>query len=180
MTGIVPLERLDWAQRCEAADILRRALLRWHAYQETGEAEAELASFFANPERFGLAILEDAHLRGWIGAIRVYDHGWELHPLAVDPDHQRRGFGTRLVQALEARGRMEKVCTLYLGSDDEFFATNAGGVDLYPGIDRHIRKLEVTGDHPVTFYRKLGFTVVGLLPDVNGPGKPDIFLAKRL
>jgi len=29
-------------------------------------------------------------------------------------------------------------------------------------------------------HRRLGFVVVGLLPDANGPGRPDIFMAKRL
>ena len=32
----------------------------------------------------------------------------------------------------------------------------------------------------LTFWRRHGYRVVGLLPDVNGPGRPDILLAKRL
>jgi aminoglycoside 6'-N-acetyltransferase I len=53
-------------------------------------------------------------------------------------------------------------------------------VDLYGNIAKRIEEIAVTGDHPLSFYRRLGFHVVGLLPDVNGPGKPDIWLAKRL
>ena len=34
--------------------------------------------------------------------------------------------------------------------------------------------------HPFAFYQRLGYEVVGLLPDVNGPGRPDILMAKRL
>jgi len=34
--------------------------------------------------------------------------------------------------------------------------------------------------HALTFYRRHGYRVVGVLPDVNGPGRPDIFMAKRL
>jgi aminoglycoside 6'-N-acetyltransferase I len=30
------------------------------------------------------------------------------------------------------------------------------------------------------FYRKLGFVIVGVVPDANGPGKPDILMAKRV
>jgi aminoglycoside 6'-N-acetyltransferase I len=34
--------------------------------------------------------------------------------------------------------------------------------------------------HPYEFYKKVGFTIVGVLPDANGFGKPDIFMAKRV
>jgi aminoglycoside 6'-N-acetyltransferase I len=30
------------------------------------------------------------------------------------------------------------------------------------------------------FHQKLGYTVVGVVPDANGPGKPDISMAKRV
>ena len=35
-------------------------------------------------------------------------------------------------------------------------------------------------DHPFEFYLRLGFRIAGVLPDANGFGKPDIFLAKRV
>jgi hypothetical protein len=34
--------------------------------------------------------------------------------------------------------------------------------------------------HPLAFYRALGYTLVGVVPDANGPGKPDLLLAKRV
>jgi len=34
--------------------------------------------------------------------------------------------------------------------------------------------------HALTFYRRHGYRIVGVLPDVNGPGRPDILMAKRL
>ena len=34
--------------------------------------------------------------------------------------------------------------------------------------------------HPYEFYQRCGFTIVGVVPDANGLGKPDILLAKRV
>lgn len=181
MIEIAPFEELIETQRRAAADIFVRALAPWpSAHQTLNEAKLEINSFLKNPERLALAALEENALRGWIGAIRNYDHGWELHPLVVDPDHARRGIGTQLVRALEEKARAQSVCTLYVGTDDEFGGTNIFGKDLYPNISAHMRNLAPAEGHPFVFYRKLGFSVVGLLPDVNGPGKPDIFMAKRI
>ena len=119
---------------------------------------------------------------GWIGGMPIY-RGlvWELHPIVVAESHRRQGIGRALVDDLEravvARGGL----TLYLGSDDENDETSVSGIDLYgdvPGAVRDLRK--VRGEHPIEFYRRLGFRVVGVLPDANGRGKPDIFFAKRL
>jgi aminoglycoside 6'-N-acetyltransferase I len=35
-------------------------------------------------------------------------------------------------------------------------------------------------NHPFTFYERLGYHIVGVIPDANGIGKPDILMAKRL
>ena len=180
MTEIIGFEALDAQQYAAAAAILRAALVRWNAYQMPGEAEGEVATFQRDPERLALAAVDGGRVQGWIGAIRVYDFGWELHPLVVAPEHQRRGIGTFLLGALEARAREDGILTLYAGSDDPFGGTTAYGRDLFPAIAETIRSLDVIGDHPIGFYRKAGFAVVGVLPEVNGPGKPDILLAKRL
>jgi aminoglycoside 6'-N-acetyltransferase I len=34
--------------------------------------------------------------------------------------------------------------------------------------------------HPYEFYQKMGFSLVGVIPDADGLGKPDIILAKRV
>jgi aminoglycoside 6'-N-acetyltransferase I len=71
--------------------------------------------------------------------------------------------------------------TLWLGSDDENGETSLADVDLYvdpAAAIRDFRKLR--GDHPCEFYLRLGFRVVGVLPDANGVGKPDVFFAKRV
>jgi aminoglycoside 6'-N-acetyltransferase I len=45
-------------------------------------------------------------------------------------------------------------------------------VDLRPDDESAI--------HPYEFYQKLGYVIVGVIPDANGPGKPDILMAKSL
>jgi hypothetical protein len=71
--------------------------------------------------------------------------------------------------------------TVYLGSDDDgpTPGTSAGGVDLFPDVLSHAASLRVI-DHPIGFYRREGFEVIGLIPDANGPGKPDVLMAKRI
>lgn len=86
-----------------------------------------------------------------------------------------------LVQDLERVVASRGAVTLWLGSDDENDETNLSGVNLYadvPGAIRGFRKLR--GEHPCEFYLRLGFHVVGVMPDANGAGRPDIFFAKRI
>jgi aminoglycoside 6'-N-acetyltransferase I len=104
---------------------------------------------------------------------------WELHPLVVRHDLQRRGIGRALVTDLEARVRERGAITLWLGSDDETGMTTLAGVDLYPDVLAHLARIENLRGHPYEFYQRLGFSIVGAMPDANGFGKPDIYMAKR-
>jgi aminoglycoside 6'-N-acetyltransferase I len=83
---------------------------------------------------------------------------------------------TDLEEQVKARGGL----TLWLGTDDENKMTTLAGVDLYPNVLEHVANIRNLRGHPYEFYQKLGFTIVGVLPDANGLGKPDIFMAKSL
>jgi len=118
---------------------------------------------------------------GWIAGMPRYDgRVWEIHPLVVRLDRRHRGIGRALVADLECEARKRQGLTLYLGSDDENARTTIGGVDLYPGVLRKLAGIESRHDHPFEFYRRMGFEVVGVVPDANGFGKPDILMAKRI
>ena len=116
---------------------------------------------------------------GWIGGLATYDgHVWELHPLVVRRDCRGQGIGRALVADFELRVRDRGASTIYLGADDENGRTSIGGHDLYPDPLHAAANVVGAAQHPLEFYRRLGFVVVGVLPDANGFGKPDIFMAK--
>lgn len=178
---LIDLNEADDYQRREAVRILQIALAHVpSAWKDLASATEEVRAFVDNPERLGLLGAEGGEVRGWIGAIRQSGCAWELHPLVVDPAFQRRGWGTRLVTALEEAARAEGVVTLWLGTDDDFGGTNLYGQDLYPDVLGHLLRLRATAGHPFTFYQRLGYTVTGVFPDADGLGKHDILMAKRI
>ena len=128
-----------------------------------------------------VAIDDAGTVLGWIGGRPGYDgHVWELHPLVIRPDRQRQGIGRTLVADLEAQVRARDGLTLWLGSDDEDGMTSLSGVDLYDDLPGHLARIRNLKGHPYDFYLKCGFVVAGVVPDANGPGKPDILMAKRV
>jgi len=174
---LVDLKDLSLAQQGEAARVLREALAPITAsFQET--ADAEVQGFLTEPDCGAIAALDGDKVVGWIGWLKGYPTAWELHPLAVDPPRQRQGVGAALVAALEDRARASGVLTLWLGADDETGGTNLFGRALFPNVAGRMDGIEAGPPHPLEFYRRQGFEVVGLIPDANGPGRPDILMAK--
>ncbi len=134
------------------------------------------------PENICRAALDESgELLGWIGGQPVYDGKvWELHPLVVRPERQGEGIGRALVADFEAQVAALGGLTVMLGTDDEAGLTSLGGVDLYPNPLAHLAAMSNRRRHPYEFYLRCGFAVVGVIPDANGLGKPDILLAKRV
>lgn len=144
-------------------------------------ALAEVRESFKAGRISRVACNSDGDVLGWIGGIPTYDgRVWELHPLVVKSAHHGRGIGRALVADLEVRVAERGGLTLWLGSDDVNGMTTLAGVDLYPDLLGHLGDIRNLQGHPYEFYTKLGFSLSGVMPDANGPGKPDIFLAKRI
>lgn len=128
-----------------------------------------------------IAINEQGQVLGFIGGISQYrGKVWEIHPLVVHNSHQRKGIGRLLIKDLEIQASVRGGLTLFAGSDDENCMTSLSEGNLYPEVLKHLSEIKNLKGHPYEFYLKLGFTIVGCLPDANGPGKPDIYLAKKI
>lgn len=178
---ILAFAKLSEAQREQAAEILVQAFTHEpSAWKTMDEARTEVATFLRGKERMAWAVIENGKLIGWIGAIVDSVHQWELHPLAVDPAAQNCGYGTRLVRALEGAAKSAGVATIWLGTDDGFGGTNLFDTDLYPDVLGRLKTLTPATRHPFSFYQRLGYAVVGVLPDANGFGRHDILMAKRI
>ena len=169
--------------RVDAAAALLHETFRGRTgdWQDLESARSEVLQSFDDDAISRVAVDESSSVVGWIGGIPMYSGNvWEIHPLVVAEQHQRQGIGRALVQDLEDRVRAKGALTLWAGSDDEHDETSLSAVDLYsdlPGAIRDIRNLK---RHPYEFYLRVGFKIVGVMPDANGVGKPDIFLAKRI
>lgn len=166
----------------QAAELLYTGFKdHWPAAWPTVESAQDEVEECMEDERICLGLLDGQSLVGWIGGMPEYGgHVWELHPLVVDPAARCQGHGRRLVNALETEARAQGGLTLYLGSDDEDGMTSLAQVDLYDRTWEHIRDIKNYKGHPYQFYERLGFCIVGVVPDANGLGRPDILMAKSL
>lgn len=166
----------------QAAVLLRDAFRnRTQDWQDLDSTRQEVLASLA-ADRISRVLLDDSgKVLGWIGGIPIYGgRVWELHPIVVGEAHRRRGIGRALVQDLERLVERRGALTLWAGSDDENDETSLSGTDLYLDIPGSIRDIKNLRGHPYEFYLRLGFRVTGVMPDANGRGKPDIFLAKRV
>jgi aminoglycoside 6'-N-acetyltransferase I len=165
------------------------AIILMEAFRETSpnswrelESAWEEVVEFLSPDRIArLALDERNQVLGWIGGNPLYDGNvWELHPLAVHPRYQGQGVGRALVQDFEQQVYQRGGSTIFLGTDDEIGSTSLANVDLYPDVWTHLRAIRSLRRHPFEFYQKLGFIITGVIPDANGPGRPDILMCKRV
>lgn len=145
------------------------------------DAREEVLEMLAPDRICRIALADDGTVVGWIGGIPEYDGNvWELHPLVVRTDQRGRGIGRALVLNLEDQARARGAMTVMLGTDDVTGMTSLSGVDLYSDVWHHIHRIRNIRSHPYEFYQKLGYTIIGVMPDANGYGNPDIYMAKRV
>lgn len=145
------------------------------------EALAEVRGMLAKDRICRIAVDKDGNVVGWIGGIPEYDGNiWELHPLVVKVDQQQQGIGRKLVQDFEQQVKQRGGLTVRLGTDDEDGMTSLSNTNLYEDTWDKIADIQNLKGHPYEFYQKLGYTIIGVMPDANGRGKPDIIMGKKI
>jgi aminoglycoside 6'-N-acetyltransferase I len=122
---------------------------------------------------------DDAEPLGWVSCVHAYGHVWEIHPLLVRVTQHRRGYGARLLADIELLAAARGAGVLIVGTADETGATSLGGVDLYLDPIGALANLTADPSHPVGFWLHMGYSLVGVTPDAEGPGLPTLNLAKR-
>lgn len=173
---IVTLTKDDLTYLDAGATLLRQAFPQAYASSARQEMETCLQE-----GKIALGAIEEGQLVGFVGAMPQYGQtGWELHPLVVDPGYRRRGYGRDLCLALEEKVKVKGCLTLFLGSDDEDQSTSLSDTDLYEDTFTKIENIKNYKNHAYEFYMAIGYKIVGVIPDANGRGKPDIWLAKGL
>jgi aminoglycoside 6'-N-acetyltransferase I len=151
------------------------------SWSDLESALEEVRESFAAGRISRVALDKDGTVLGWIGGISHYrGHVWELHPLVVRVSQQGQGIGRALVADLEERVRERGGLTITLGTDDETGQTTLAGIDLFPHVWEHVTQIKNLKRHPYEFYQKQGYVIVGVMPDANGLGKPDILMAKSV
>jgi len=165
----------------QTARLLFESFVTPEAWPDMAAALEEVHESFTDGRISRVAVDEEGNVIGWISGISQYGGNvWELHPLAASVLHRDQGIGRALVNDFERVVRDRGGITVTLGSDDDDGRTTLGGIDLYPDVFQHIKPIRNLRRHPCEFYQKLGYVIVGVIPDANGPGKPDIVMAKKV
>ncbi len=144
-------------------------------------AEIEVSEC-CNDEYICVGYLLNNELAGWIGLRPMYKNiTWELHPIMIKPNLQKQGIGTKLLAEIERIAKKRNILNIILGTDDEFGKTSLSINDLYASnIFYEIENIKNFNNHPIEFYQKNGYKIIGVIPDANGPNKPDILMGKRI
>jgi aminoglycoside 6'-N-acetyltransferase I len=120
-------------------------------------------------------------LIGWAGLRPMYKETWELHPMVIQKEYQKKGYGNILIKELEKIAINNGIIGIVAGSDDETNSTSLSDKTITgENIFEEIKNIKNYKNHPYEFYEKCGYKIIGIIPNANGPQKPDIWLWKDI
>ena len=135
-------------------------------------APEDLGLIARDPEGTPIGWLRAEHFPGQASA--------EIKLVAVQPTRRRQGVARTLVMAAEERMRSQDCVTMLATVGDTRGRTNLYGVDVTEDAPGLLAGFHCHADHPAGFFLRVGYRLVGLLPDAYGPGKHDLTLARRI
>ena len=151
------------------------------AWQSSAEALQEVEeSLGADKRRISIAAIDNDEVVGWIAGLEFFASVVEIHPIVVKASSQKKGVGRFLLSGFEKRAGELGYTVVFAGTDDQNCSTSLGGVELYPDALEKLREIKDLKGNSFGFYQKCGYELIGVLPDANGKGKPDIWLAKTI
>jgi len=143
------------------------------------EASREEVKESFQQNRRSRVLLKGGKVIGWISAF-TDKHCWEIHPIAVLPEEHRKGYGKLLVEDISTLAKESGAVSIWAGTGDETNSTSLSNLDLYQCMTKAIENFNAPTDHAANFWLDIGFTLVGVLPDEEGLGKPGLHFARRL
>lgn len=180
-TSLVPLAELSSAELEALAQLTLPAaqghVADWLANIEA--ARAEIADAIGD-DKIALVLRDGDRPVAWIAAGHDWGAIWEIHPVIVAVDAQGRGHGQRLVREVERLAADAGARTMALSTSDTVGATSLAGADLYADVAGHLARFTVHRPHAAAFWLRMGYTLVGVTPDAEGPGQPSLSFACRL
>ena len=95
--------------------------------------------------------------------------------------YKGKGYGKILLTELENIAYEKGIIGIMAGSDDQNFKTSLSDKDITENnIFEEIKNIKNYDNHPYEFYKKCGYSIVGIIPNANGVNKPDIWLWKDI
>jgi len=166
----------------QAVKILLETMPEADMWPDLDEEEAlEAVEESISDENISIGIKVNNQLIGWVGLMPMYEKTWELHPMAIMPKYQGKGYGKILLNEMEKIAREKGVIGIFAGSDDEANKTSLSEKEITgKNIFEEIKNINNYKNHPYEFYMRCGYSIIGIIPNANGVNKPDILLWKDI
>jgi len=165
-----------------AAEILYKTFTKINkdAWPDLESALTEVDECLEEPN-ICIGIKTGDELIGWVGLRPMYTATWELHPMVIKKEFQGKGYGKILLDELEKIAQEKNIIGIVAGSDDETFSTSLSEKEITSeNIFEEIVNIKNYKNHPYEFYKKCGYTIIGIIPNASGLNKPDIWLWKKI
>jgi len=101
--------------------------------------------------------------------------------MVIKKEFQGKNYGRKLLNELEKEAYKNGIIGIVAGSDDETNSTSLSDKEINgENIFDEIKNIRNYKNHPFEFYKKCGYSIIGIIPNANGQNKPDIWLWKDI